>query len=103
MDFFRPHLVPLRRAGQVLWRLPQKPNGDCQFLDRKTGCTIYEKRPAICKAYDCAAQVLAQKYRGFGTDKIPKPILKAARKLLKGGYVPDTWQWRAQHMRQNLL
>ena len=34
-------------------RLKYQPNGDCIYLDRKTGCTAYDKRPRICHAYDC--------------------------------------------------
>lgn len=37
------------RSGVVLMR---RPNGDCTFL-RKGRCTIYEKRPAACRSFDC--------------------------------------------------
>ena len=32
--------------------LKHKENGDCIYLGEK-GCTIYDKRPVICKSYDC--------------------------------------------------
>ena len=32
--------------------LNNKPNGECTHLGRE-GCTIYEKRPFICRTYDC--------------------------------------------------
>ena len=32
--------------------LNTKPNGDCAHLGTE-GCTIYEKRPLVCRAYDC--------------------------------------------------
>ncbi|MBD3667334.1 MAG: YkgJ family cysteine cluster protein [Parvibaculaceae bacterium] len=33
--------------------LKRKANGDCVYLDSEKGCTIYEKRPQICRSYDC--------------------------------------------------
>jgi hypothetical protein len=33
--------------------LAHKPNGDCIYLDRKEGCTIYDRRPTICRELDC--------------------------------------------------
>jgi Fe-S-cluster containining protein len=32
--------------------LKHKPNGECIHLS-ETGCTIYEKRPLVCRNYDC--------------------------------------------------
>ena len=32
--------------------LNNKPNGDCAHLG-PDGCTIYEKRPFVCRTYDC--------------------------------------------------
>jgi len=31
--------------------LQHKPNGDCIYLDR--GCSIYDKRPIVCRGLDC--------------------------------------------------
>jgi len=39
----RPGLAPV---------LKHKPNGDCFFLG-DAGCTIYDKRPVICRSFDC--------------------------------------------------
>ncbi len=33
--------------------LKTKPNGDCIFLNRETGCTAYDIRPTACRWYDC--------------------------------------------------
>lgn len=35
------------------WVLDHKPNGDCVYLDRATGCTIWQRRPALCRDFDC--------------------------------------------------
>ena len=32
--------------------LNNKPNGDCTHLGSE-GCTIYDKRPFVCRTYDC--------------------------------------------------
>lgn len=40
-------------TGQVAPKLKQQPNGDCIYLDRGKGCTIHDRRPAICRAFDC--------------------------------------------------
>jgi len=33
--------------------LKHKENGDCIYLDRDSGCTIHDKRPAVCRSMDC--------------------------------------------------
>ena len=37
--------------GQLV--LKRQNNGDCIYLDSKTGCTNYENRPSICRSFDC--------------------------------------------------
>jgi Fe-S-cluster containining protein len=32
--------------------LAHRPNGDCVYLG-PGGCTIYERRPAVCRMFDC--------------------------------------------------
>ncbi|NBX68273.1 MAG: YkgJ family cysteine cluster protein [Proteobacteria bacterium] len=34
-----------------LFRLKQRENGDCVFLDSNRLCTIYENRPSICRGF----------------------------------------------------
>lgn len=38
---------------QGRWILAHKINGDCFYLDRKRGCTIWERRPVVCRELDC--------------------------------------------------
>lgn len=33
--------------------LDHKENGDCIYLDRKTGCTIHDHSPTLCRIFDC--------------------------------------------------
>jgi Fe-S-cluster containining protein len=42
--------------------LEQKPNGDCVYLgDRK--CEIWERRPILCRTFDCRRQYLSMTRR----------------------------------------
>lgn len=45
-------------TGKPAKMLDHKPNGDCIYLG-DTGCTIYSKRPAICREYSCTSQFLS--------------------------------------------
>lgn len=39
---------------QVVWYLAKKPNGECLYLNSRTGrCGIYNQRPHACKAWFC--------------------------------------------------
>jgi Fe-S-cluster containining protein len=57
------------------------PNGDCWYLDPRSGCMIYDRRPVVCKELDCAiflqmpvAQLNAMLARG----EIRKSHIRAA-------------------------
>lgn len=68
-----------------------KSNLDCWYLDRATGCTIYDRRPLMCREFDC---VKAYKARGRIERKLKKKIFavgirKAARKCQALGYDPE--------------
>lgn len=68
--------------GRVI--LKHKPNGDCIYLDRAKGCTIHERRPAICRELDCRELIDAiGEYRAqqLGLDR----ILSAAWRLRRDG------------------
>lgn len=34
-----------------VFTLAQRPNHDCIFLDEKRLCTIYERRPSVCRSF----------------------------------------------------
>lgn len=42
---------------KIFFTLQVKENGDCIHLG-PAGCTIYENRPEVCRAYDCRIQFL---------------------------------------------
>ena len=45
--------------------LDHKPNRDCIYLERGKGCTIWERRPAICREYDCRSILSWSKKQQF--------------------------------------
>lgn len=40
-------------TGERVLMLQHADNGDCVYLGAK-GCTIYDRRPVICREFDCA-------------------------------------------------
>lgn len=46
-----------RIAQKERLMLDHKPNGDCIYLG-EAGCTIYDDRPVLCRAFDCRRQFL---------------------------------------------
>jgi Fe-S-cluster containining protein len=74
----RTVLNPLNGVPMVA--LAVRENRDCIYLE-EAGCTIYERRPAICRAYDCRgfALMVEEAMRDLrGADK------RRARHSLKG-------------------
>ena len=57
-------------VGDGRLTLARRPNGDCVYLDRKHGCTIWERRPIVCRELDCG-----ELYRRLG--------LRVMRRLVK--------------------
>lgn len=66
------------------YALAQKLNGDCFYLARGQGCTIWNRRPSRCRGLDCRAVLLlgpraiAECIRD---GLISKKQVRAARKL----------------------
>lgn len=62
--------------------LAHKSNGDCIYLDDTKGCTIHNRRPTICREFDCRALLNSlgeKRMREIGLGK----IAYAARRLKK--------------------
>jgi len=60
--------------------LEHKNNGDCIYLDRQKGCTIYDRRPYICVKLDCRVWLIVpDEFKSF----ISKKMIKAARRIKK--------------------
>ena len=39
------------RAASGLFTLAQLPNGDCRYLDGQRRCTVYDRRPEVCRKF----------------------------------------------------
>lgn len=40
-------------TGKRAFALKRKPEGGCIYLERGVGCTIHDRRPTICREFDC--------------------------------------------------
>lgn len=55
---------------------------DCVYLDRKNGCTIWERRPTVCRELDCRMLVEF----GFPVSReVARAVKRMARRLAAGG------------------
>ena len=82
--------------GQRLM-LAHKKNGDCLYLDRATGCTIYAHRPAICRKLDCRNLLTIPRLKRKAMLKqriIGKKLIQAARDCKKRGDTMEKEQSR---------
>lgn len=43
-------------TGEPVRMIPHKPDGSCHYLG-EAGCTIYDRRPVICRAFSCVGLV----------------------------------------------
>ena len=44
-------LIQSYRAKSQIFVLAQRQGRDCIFLDKDRLCTVYEKRPAVCRSF----------------------------------------------------
>jgi Fe-S-cluster containining protein len=51
-SLYQTNLVMHPLTGRPIQILKQKPDGSCIYLS-EAGCTIYNSRPTICRAFDC--------------------------------------------------
>lgn len=69
--------------GQTAHAIPLKADGACHYLGDQ-GCTIYERRPEICRAFSCVGWVLSIEARTTRAER---------RRDLKRGLIDrETWE-----------
>ena len=72
-------------TGEDAFVLKRKPNGECVYLD-ETGCTIWNRAPALCQSFDCRLNYLkyTRHMRKQLTKKglLSKAVLDAGRERL---------------------
>lgn len=77
----------LKRSGRVLDR---KPDGACVYLG-DAGCMVYDRRPAMCRLFDCRVHVARPWLKRHGLGERPpnnpgtNPVLAAGLALLLAG------------------
>ena len=66
------------------WMLRHKKNGDCIYLERGKGCTIWHRRPVVCRELDCRLFLtLPNPDAWVAAGGMNPKVLKAARRLVK--------------------
>jgi hypothetical protein len=69
--------------------LRHKANGDCWYLDRETGCTIHDRRPARCREFDCRTLIrnLSKRQLADAVDreKLNPAVVERGRELMARG------------------
>lgn len=77
----QPYIVQPTPDGRVM--LAHQENGDCVYL--KNGkCDIYDRRPTLCRAFDCRAfAVQVSITPSLAGEDIKSAVLERGRELLK--------------------
>lgn len=79
----------LRAQGvtHLALNLECKPNGDCIYLGEH-GCTIYDRRPSICREFDCRVMFLSlsrnERRQWIKSGFMGKDVFKAACERVTG-------------------
>ena len=76
-------------TGEIVLGLQQKDNGDCIYLGER-GCTIHERRPAMCREFDCRrfvegllAMPRAERRRIMREGHVTKDVVEAGKARLE--------------------
>jgi hypothetical protein len=62
--------------------LKQKENGDCFYLGKR-GCTIYDRRPQICRAFDCRKFVASAMGGSYGNIRKDPEVVRAGMERMR--------------------
>jgi hypothetical protein len=57
VESYRHRVLTDQATGSPIFLLATEENGQCVYLGAK-GCTIYERRPLLCRSFDCRAHYL---------------------------------------------
>ena len=57
VESYRHRVVADPATGEPVFRLATRANGQCVYLGA-TGCTIYDRRPFLCRSFDCRKHYL---------------------------------------------
>jgi hypothetical protein len=57
VDSYRHKVMPDPVTGSPVYLLATEANGQCVYLGA-SGCTIYDRRPLLCRSFDCRKHYL---------------------------------------------
>jgi hypothetical protein len=57
VETYRHRVVTDQTTGHSMFVLATEPNGQCVYLG-DSGCTIYDRRPLLCRTFDCRTHYL---------------------------------------------
>jgi uncharacterized protein len=57
VESYRYQVLPDRATGDPVFVLAADENGRCVYLG-ENGCTIYNRRPLLCRSFDCRMHYL---------------------------------------------
>lgn len=61
--------------------LKHKADGDCWYLDRDAGCTIWQRRPQHCRTLDCRVFLKLDTEKLIARGILSREVVEAAREL----------------------
>lgn len=85
LDAYRTEEAQNPQTGETVVILAHAANGDCVYLGTD-GCTIYARRPAACRAFDCrmliASMTLSQREKAVKKGILsPEMLNEGARRF----------------------
>ena len=57
VESYRHHVLTNQATGNPVFVLAANSNGQCVYLGA-SGCTIYDRRPLLCRSFDCRKHYL---------------------------------------------
>jgi hypothetical protein len=57
VESYRHNVLTDQATGNPVYLLATEPNGHCVYLGA-SGCTIYHRRPLLCRSFDCRKHYL---------------------------------------------
>ena len=57
MDSYRHRVITDQATAKPVFVLATEANGQCVYLGA-SGCTIYDRRPLLCRSFDCRKHYL---------------------------------------------
>lgn len=80
-EFKKYEIEVTERFAHPVAVIKHKPNGDCWYLDRDKGCTIWDGRPSLCREFDCRVFLAMDPSKLIEAGVLRQEIVDAAREM----------------------